>query len=130
MVFEIIAADAIATLTAYITKKASGKLGEKAEEIYQKVKEKLSSDSYAAQTLKNVEEDPTSKGGQAMLEEIMTKKMKADPVFAEEIKKLVNEAKEVPGSGSVIAYGDRSFAAGGDVNGTIVTGDNNNIHKP
>jgi hypothetical protein len=126
VLFEAIAADAIATLTAHITKKVSGKLAEKIEEIYQKVKEKLSSDPYANQTLKRVEEDPMSERRQSTLEDVVSEKMEEDPNFAEEIKRLVEEVKKIPGSSNVIASGQGAVAIRGNVSGSpIITGNNN-----
>jgi hypothetical protein len=88
MGLETIAADAIATLTAYFTKRVSGKLAEKTAEFYQKVKEKLSDDSDAKEALKRVEEKPESKSRQAALDVVMTEKMEEDPAFAEEINQI------------------------------------------
>lgn len=128
MIIEEIVGDAITSLTAYLTRKVSGKLAEKTEELYQKIKETLSSDSYAAQSLKRVEEDPTSKRRQAALEEVMVEEMNKDPVFAEEIKRLTEDVKKVHGSKNVIASGERSVAIGESAkNSYIITGDNNVI---
>lgn len=128
MIIEEIAVDAVASITTYLTRKISGKLAEKAEELYQKIKEKLSSNSYADQSLKRVEEEPISKRRQAALEEVMVEEMNNDPKFAEEITRLIEELKKIPGSKNVIASGERSVAVGGNmINSKVVTGDNNTI---
>ncbi len=127
MGFEILAADALATLTAHFTKKAVGILAEKTNEFYQKVKEKLSDDPDAEDALKRVEEQPTSKVRQAALKGVMTDRMEEDSSFAEEIQKMVEEMQKVPGSSNVIAYGQGAVAIGRDANAPIITGGGNNV---
>lgn len=128
MVVEEIAADIIVTIVPLITKKISGKLAEKAEGIYKKIKEKFSNDPDAYPILKNVEKQPTSTVWQAALGEVLTEKMKEDPSFAEEIKKLLKEAKEVPGFKSGINVAERAVYAGGNVsNNFIIAGDHVNV---
>jgi hypothetical protein len=128
MVIEEIAIDAVTSITTYLTQKISGKLAEKTEELYQKIKEKLSSNSYADQSLKRVEEEPTSKRRQAALEEVVVEEMNNDPKFAEEITQLMEELKKIPGSRNVIAYGERSVAVGGNmINSNAITGDGSTI---
>jgi hypothetical protein len=128
MLIEEIAVDAIASLTTYLTRKTSSELEEKTKEIYQKIKEKFSSDSYAGQSLKRVEEGPTSKRRQAALEEVIVEEMNKDSEFEEEIKQLIEELKKIPGSNNVIAYGERSVAVGGNmISSNVITGDGSTI---
>jgi hypothetical protein len=109
----------------------SQKLGEKASEeidgLYQKIRARLSGDSYAEQTLTRAKQMPESKGRQAALEEVIAEKMNEDPDFAENVRQLVEKAT-ASGGGNVISYGERSVAIGRDAKGnTIITGDNNAV---
>jgi ribosomal protein L5 len=128
MIIEEIAIDAVTSITTYLTQKISGKLAEKTEELYQKIKEKLSSNSYADQSLKRVEEEPTSKRRQVALEEVVVEEMNNDPKFAEEITQLMEELKKIPGSKNVVVYGERSVAVSGNmINSNVITGDGSTI---
>ena len=107
----------------------SQKFGEKAAEemgeLYQKIRAKFLGDPYAEQTLARAKQMPESKGRQAALEEVLAEKMNEDPDFAENVRRLVDEAIAA-GVGNVIAYGERSVAIGGDAkDNTIITGDSN-----
>jgi hypothetical protein len=136
MIVETIAAGAITVLSPYLAKaagkfaeKAGEKLVEKADALYQTIKNYFKGDEDAAQTLALAESKPDSKARLSALEEVLVEKMTVDSTFAEEITQLVEEAKTAD-SNHVLVFGDRSIGVGGDVSeSTFITGDNNTVGK-
>lgn len=80
-----------------IAQKAGDVSIEKVGQLYKMIKEKLSGDSYAEETLKRIEEDPNSASRKAALEGVLDEKIKADPTFASELEKFIALAKELQG---------------------------------
>jgi hypothetical protein len=100
MAIEIIAAGALAVLGPYLVeggksfaKKAGEALADKAESLYQNIKNKFAGDKDAEQTLAQVEAKPESKARQSSLEELLIEKMQADSDFMVLINRLVQEAQ-------------------------------------
>ncbi|HWQ19338.1 MAG TPA: hypothetical protein VN455_06120, partial [Methanotrichaceae archaeon] len=79
--------------------KAAGKIAD----LCQTVENKLKGDSSAEQMLTRAREKPESKGRQTALEGVLAEKMEDDPVFAENVRKLVEEAKREAASASRIS---------------------------
>ncbi len=75
------------------TKTAGEKLGGKVVDLCQAVVEKFKGDGYAEQTLSRAKELPESEERQLALKGVLAEKMKEDPRFAEEVKKLFDEMK-------------------------------------
>jgi hypothetical protein len=129
---QVLATAAVALLSPYLVKageafakQAGEKLADKAEALYQAVKDKFKGDAYAEQTLARVEETPEATGRQAVLQEVLAEKLEEDPEFAGTVRRLLEEARAAD-TRNVIAFGDRSVAVGGDMSGgTIITGDGN-----
>jgi len=108
MDIQPIAATAIALLSPYIAKgteefaKSAGKAAaEKVGALYQAIKKRLRGDAYAEQTLTRAEEKPESEGRQAALKEVLAEKMEENTDFAETVRRLVEESKQL-GGGDII----------------------------
>jgi hypothetical protein len=80
-----------------IAKKTVDATIEKAGQLYEIIKKKLSDDPYAKETLKRVEEEPNSESRKAALEGVLEEKIKADPALASELEKFLALAKELKG---------------------------------
>ncbi|MBP7069789.1 MAG: hypothetical protein KBA97_01810 [Methanothrix sp.] len=75
-----------------LSKSAGEKIGGVIGDLCQSVADKFKGDSYAEQTLARAKEIPDSEERQGALKSVLAEKMKADPDFAEKVKKLVDEA--------------------------------------
>ena len=73
---------------------AGEKLGAKVGELCQAVINKFKGDSDAEERLALAQKKPDSKGRQSALEEVLAEKMEDDPVFADELQKLVDEVQK------------------------------------
>ena len=105
--------------------RAGERLFERIEETIQNVRQKIKGDVYAELTLERDMEKPESEGRKAALQEVLIEKMEEDDAFAENLRQLVQEAKQVD-TNNILALGDRSVAIGGDIkDSTIITGDSN-----
>ena len=69
--------------------------------LYQAIKKRLGGDAYAEQTLTRAEEKPESEGRQAALKEVLAEKMEENADFAETVRRLVEESKQL-GGGDII----------------------------
>ena len=125
MDISTMAATTIALLSPYlakageeVTKKAATAAWEKANDIFQAIKDRLQKEKseYPAQTLKRFEEDPEKRKGsmQEVLEEVLSK----DSDFAQKLLDLLKEADQA-GTGAV--FNVQIF--GGEV-GEIINIDN------
>lgn len=95
------------------------------DELYQKIKARISGDSKAEQALNRAEQMPESRERQAALENVIAEKMNEDPDFAENVRQLVEKVTALGGK-NVVSYGERSVAIGENAkDNTIITGDNN-----
>ncbi len=108
------------------TKTAGEKLGGKVVELCQAVVDKFRGDSYAEQTLTRAKEMPESEDRQSALKGILTEKMKADSVFAEDIKMLLDEMPKDAAS-TQVAFDQRGQTVGtqtniGNVHGAVNIG--------
>jgi len=106
----------IAAIAApYLSKKAGEKIGGEVGDLAQAVANKVKGDSYAEQTLARAREKPESKERENALKGVLAEKMEVDPVFAEELSKLVDRARKEK-AGAVF-----------DQRGQIVQGNQTNI---
>jgi len=88
-----VAAPFIAKGAESFSKTAGDRLAGKAAGLFQAVSDRFKGDSYAEQTLARAREMPESEDRQAALKGILVEKMKEDPGFAEEFKKLFDEMR-------------------------------------
>lgn len=108
------------------TKTAGEKLGGKMVDLCQAVVKKFKGDGYAEQALARAKETPESDERQLALEGILAEKMKEDPGFAEEVKKLFDELKNEALSSHAI-FDQRGQSIGtqtniGNMQGTVNIG--------
>lgn len=80
-----------------IAKKAIDETIEKAGQLYQTIKQKFSDDPYAKETLKRVEDEPSSESRKMALEGVLEEKIKSDGALATELEKFLVMAKEMTG---------------------------------
>ena len=101
------------------TKAAGEKLGGKMIDFCQDVVDKFKGDAYAEQTLARAKEMPESEERIDMLNGVLAEKMKEDPGFAEDVKKLFDEMKsDVPST--YIIFDQRGQNVGSQTNiGTV-----------
>ncbi len=136
MVDPITASVAVSLLSPFLVKagekfaeKVGEKLADKTGQVYKLLKEGFATDEYAGLTLLRLEQAPENEGRKSALETVIKEKMEADNEFAEQLGRLINEAKEAD-TNNVIALGDRSVAIGGNVHSSnIITGDDNKVGK-
>jgi len=77
-------------------------LGGKMVDFCQNAANKFKGDSYAEQTLARAKEMPESEDRQMALKGILAEKMKEDPDFAEEVKKLFDEINKEDSSNRTV----------------------------
>jgi len=77
-----------------MAKKAGEATWERMKDLYTAVKNKLTGDAYAEQTLKRLEEDPESESRQAALVGVVEEEIKDAPTFAKALQELLYEAHE------------------------------------
>lgn len=105
---------------------AGEKLGGKVGDLCQAVIDKFKGDSAAEETLALAQKKPESKGLQSAVEEVLAEKIKADPDFAENVRKLVVEMQK-ESAGAVFdqrgqaVHGPQTNIAG-DVKGQVFSG--------
>ena len=121
-----IAAPFVAKGAEAFSKSAGDKLGAKVGELCQAVINKFKGDSDAEETLALAQKKPDSKGRQSALEEVLAEKLEADPDFADELQKLVDEVQK--GAATRTAFDQRGQTVGtqtniaGNVNGPVLSG--------
>jgi hypothetical protein len=132
---ETITLGAMAILKLYLGKTGEGfakkvgeKLADKAGELYQSIKSKFKSDTYAEATLARAEADPTSADRLSALEGVLKEKLNGDRDFATILERLIREAKE-DDTNQVLVIGERNIAVAGNATGTFITGDSNRVPK-
>jgi len=74
--------------------KAGETAWKKAKDLYAAIKDRLTDDSYAAQTLKRLEENPASESRRAILTAVLEEKIRDDLVFAKALEELLADAKQ------------------------------------
>jgi hypothetical protein len=89
-----IAAPYLAKGAEALAKTAGEKIGGIVGDLAQSVANKFKGDSYAEQTLERAREKPESKERENALKGLLAEKMEEDPVFAEELSRLVDRARK------------------------------------
>jgi hypothetical protein len=102
------------------------KAWEFATRLWQKLAPRLEAKPGAAEAADDVAHRPDDARARGALELQLEKMLSEDPGFARELEQLWAEGQR---EGVVAAVGQRSVAIGGNVTGTIVTGDQNTISK-
>jgi S-formylglutathione hydrolase FrmB len=97
MTIEQLAMASVSLIVKCLTKMGDGTLQKAGEDIWDKVKNKFSknNDLLAQATLTDFQKNPSDKDNQNILKIILTKTANADPLFAEELKLLLqNNSKD------------------------------------
>lgn len=121
-----VAAPFLAKGAEAFSKGAGEKLGAKVGELCQAVIDKFRGDTDAEGTLALAQKRPDSKGQQNALEEILAEKLKADPDFASNVQRLVDELQK--GNCSSTAFDQRGQTVhgsqtniAGNVSGNVIS---------
>jgi hypothetical protein len=80
-------------ITEAVSKGLMDEALEKLKSIFTAVKEKFAGNVYAEETLKRVEDQPQSQSRQAALVGVLEEQIQGDPVFADNLRKLIGKAK-------------------------------------
>jgi hypothetical protein len=119
---NLITANAVALLSEYLSKAAETVLPKAADHLYNAIKTRLEKKPAAKEAVEDLEKSPKDPDAQAVVRVQLKKTLTEDDDFAQEIKKLVEQVKEIGGESAVRAN-DRGVAAGRDISGTVLTGD-------
>jgi hypothetical protein len=106
-------------LAGKVIDKASDQLAESAmpavRRVYEAVKFRLRPGSYAGNQLQGVEEKPESRGRQQALQGALAEVLEADKGFAEQLERLVTQARAAAGWHAEVDTIEGTAAFGGDV---------------
>ena len=102
------------------------KAWEFATRLWQKLAPRVQEKPAAQEAADDVAGQPDDARARAAFELQLEKLLRADDDFARDVERLWTEGRR---EGIVAAVGERSVAVGGNVSGTIVTGDENTIQK-
>ncbi len=111
----VYAVNLLAPLIPFLTKageKVAEQVGEasykKVKALYEAIRNKFASDDdeYALQTLKRFEEQPANDNRKAALVSVVTDKATTDPVFANQLDRFVQEAKQ---DGNITQFATRVY---------------------
>ena len=91
--------------------------------IYEAVSKKFSGDDESKEVLNRVEQKPTSEGRVRELAEVIDERIKADPSFAQELARLVQEAGKEPASAGFVTQVMDNAKVGKIVNIDTIHGD-------
>jgi hypothetical protein len=98
-----------------LANKAANAAWEKLEALFATVKAKLSGNPYAEETLHRVQAEPQSRSRQAALVGVLEEQIEHDTAFAETLRKLLSEAKDLGAESIVQNVSISGHARTGDV---------------
>lgn len=111
---------------------ASAQLGEaawqRARELWQRLGPKVENKAAAQEAVEDVAAAPEDADRRAALRVQIGKVLQHDPALAEEVARVWQAAREEQQVRAVIASGERAVAVGGNVSGSISTGDTEHFH--
>ena len=105
--------------------RVGGEALEHAKALWARLRPKVEGRPAAVEAASRVAENPDDPRWRTVLELQLEQLLADDRGLAREVASLWEQAN----AAGVVAAGERSVAAGGDVSGTINTGDNANIHR-
>ena len=98
-----------------------------ARRLWEKLRPAVEASSSASEAVKDLADHPDVEDYRAVLRVQLKKLLEADRGLADEVARLIEEGRK---AGPIVtASGDRSVAAGGDISGTVVTGDRNIVKR-
>ncbi len=103
-----LAAETVALLVLYLTtagKAVATRVGQElwdqfrgaASKLYTRVRQKFTTNTQAADDLSRLEQNPHSRDRQSIVQELLSEFIKGDKQFAQELKDLVNAARQAGG---------------------------------
>lgn len=119
---SLLAANAVAVLAPYLSKAAETVVPKAAEDLYNTVKARLSARPAGEEALEDLEASPTDKDAQAALRLQIKKMLVEDEAFVQELSEKLEKA-QASGAIKRVSASSRGVAAGGNVSGTVFTGD-------
>jgi hypothetical protein len=119
---NLIAANAVALLSPYLSKAAETILPQAADDLYTAIKQKFSDKPAAQEAMADLEKSPEEADAQAAMRLQLKKAFGADENFAQEVKRLSEQLSGIS-ENPAVSSSDRGVAAGRDISGTILTGD-------
>jgi len=96
-----------------------------AEGLWARLWPKIQEKPAAEEAARDVADRPQDARAQGALELQLEKLLASDTGLAADVERLWEDAK----AAGVVAVGERSVAVGGDVSGTIVTGDGSSVER-
>jgi hypothetical protein len=118
-------AGAVTIVSQYLAKAADAVLPKAAEDIYAAIHERFSKKPAAAEVLQDLQSAPDDADLQAAVRAQLKKTLAEDEEFAGQLEKLVQAAGRGPQPG--VSAANRGVAAGGNISGSVFTGD---VHGP
>ena len=98
--------------------------GDQAAALLRALGRKFKGNAAAEEAFTDFAKTPEDKDTQASLRHQLKKILQTDEAFVQELRELLEVGQEpLPGTRTVIAGGERSVAAGNDVNAPVITGD-------
>jgi len=103
-----LAAETVALLVLYLTtagEAVAARVGQElwdqfrgaASKLYTRVRQKFTTNTQAADDLSRLEQNPHSRDRQSIVQELLSEFIKGDKQFAQELKDLVNAARQAGG---------------------------------
>jgi hypothetical protein len=94
------------------------------EQLYQRVRARVTGEPYAEQALQRLEQQPDNDRRQRAFEDALADLLQAEPAFAEDIRRLVEDASHITQTNYTQITDAGTVAVEGDVNlrGTYVAG--------
>jgi hypothetical protein len=119
---SLLAANAVAVLAPYLSKAAETVVPKAAEDLYKTVKARLSGKPAAEEALEDLKASPADEDAQAALRLQLKKLLVEDEAFVQELSEKLEKA-QASGVAKRVSASSRGVAAGGNVSGTVFTGD-------
>ncbi|HEY9076217.1 MAG TPA: hypothetical protein VIO61_06720 [Anaerolineaceae bacterium] len=140
---QLLAAAALATLQPILLEKAAGMVIDQVPaavgKLWKAVKDRFDTDAAAKRALDKLLGSPADERLRTVVEVQLEELLEGDPIFARQVKRLVDEARQVSqaqveGSGALaqgsgnLVLGERAVNSQGNYN-TIITGDGQVVPK-
>jgi len=119
---SLLAANAVAVLAPYLSKAAETVLPKAAEDLYNTVKSRLNGRPAAEEALEDLKATPADEDAQAALRLQIKKMLVEDEAFVQQLSEKLEKA-QASGEVKRVSASRRGVAAGGNVSGTVFTGD-------
>jgi hypothetical protein len=106
-----------------LVKEAAKSTWEGFKKVYEAVRAKFTGDAESTEVLQRLEQKPTSEARTQELAEVLDQRFKAEPAFAQELSRLVNEAGQQPTTASFVTQVMDNASVGKITNIETIHGD-------